>query len=282
MNVDIASTWYRSGRQQLNAGDINGAIESFRNATTNDHDNRVYTLALATALAAADHIEEARQALLRLRASAPENGEINLNLARLAAKEGKMPDAVRYYHNALFGTWQPDQMTSQPAKVRTELVEFLLGRGYTSQALSELLILSADIPDTEQAHSEVGRLFLAAGDSQDALDHFSRVLRLNGKNADALSGAGRANFNLAEYSKAFRFLEAAVTNGNDSPEVLTLFGTSKLVLSRDPLLSGINPKERIRRLLADLEVASEELRSCLSKKQEDQSGVFVLQPLWTK
>src|SRR5262249_41867639 len=61
-----------------------------------------------------------------------------------------------------------------------------------------------------------------------------------------------------------------------------LLGTSKLVLSRDPLLSGINPKERIRRLLADLEVASEELRSCLSKKQEDQSGVFVLQPLWTE
>src|SRR5262249_48764946 len=145
------------------------------------------------------------------------NGEINLNLARLSAKEGKMPDAVRYYHNALFGTWQPDQMASQPAKVRTELVEFLLGRGYTSQALSELLILSADIPDTEEAHNEVGHLLLAAGDSQHALDHFSRVLRLNGKNADALSGAGHANFNLAEYSKARRLLEAAVTNGNDSP-----------------------------------------------------------------
>jgi hypothetical protein len=49
---------------------------------TNDHDNANYTLALAAALAAEDHIEEARQVLLRLRASAPESGEIKLNLAR--------------------------------------------------------------------------------------------------------------------------------------------------------------------------------------------------------
>src|SRR5438034_4177222 len=122
MNVDIAGTWYRSGQQQLKAGDTKGAIESFRNATTNDHDNGEYTLALATALAAADHIEEARQALLRLRAPAPENGEINLNLARLSAKEGKMDEAVRYYHNALFGTWPPNRMAIQRTKVRTELV----------------------------------------------------------------------------------------------------------------------------------------------------------------
>ena len=102
MNVDIAGTWYRSGQQQLKAGDTKGAIESFRNATTNEHDNGQYTLALATALAAADHIEEARQALLRLRASAPENGEINLNLARLSAKDGRSDEAVALLSQCAF------------------------------------------------------------------------------------------------------------------------------------------------------------------------------------
>src|SRR5689334_18649899 len=126
MNVEIASGWYRLGQQQLKAGETKGAIEAFRNATTNDHDNGEYTLALSTALATADHIEEARQALLRLRAAAPENGEINLNLARLSAKEGKLAEAVRYYHNALFGIWPPDRTTVQRPKVRTELVQFLL------------------------------------------------------------------------------------------------------------------------------------------------------------
>jgi tetratricopeptide (TPR) repeat protein len=279
MNIDIGLTWYRMGQQQLMAGDTKGAIESFRNATTNDHDNSEYTLALATALAAGDHIEEARQALLRLRTSAPENGEINLNLARLAAKESKIPEAERFYHNALFGTWRPDQMSSQRARVRTELVELLLSHGDTSQALSELLILSSDIPNTEEAHNKVGFLFLEAGDSQHAMEEFSRTLQLNGKNANALTGAGQANFNLAEYGRAHRFLEAAVTNGSNSQEVMRLLETSRLVLLRDPLASGIASEERIRRLKTDLDLSSDELQSCLIKKHDDQSAVAVLEPL---
>ena len=122
MNIEVASTWYRIGQEQLQSGNTTDALESFRNAATNDHDNSQYTLVLATALAAADHIEEARQAMLRLRASAPESGEINLNLARLSAKEGQTSEAVRYYHNALFGVWPQDQTVGQRSKVRTELV----------------------------------------------------------------------------------------------------------------------------------------------------------------
>jgi tetratricopeptide (TPR) repeat protein len=173
-------------------------------------------------------------------------------------------------------------MAIQRTKVRTELVEFLLGRGDNSQALSELLILSSDIPDTEQAHNDIGHLFLAAGDSQHALEEFTRTLRLNGKNVDALTGAGQATFNLQDYNRARRYLDAAVTNGNNSPSVATLMETTRLVLSRDPLASGIRTEERVRRLTADLEFASEELLSCLGKKQDDQSAVMVLEPLRTE
>lgn len=282
MNVKIASTWYRMGQQQLEAGNTAEAIESFRNATTNDHDNAQYTLSLATALAAADHLEEARQSLLRLRAAAPENGEINLNLARLSAREGEMSEAVRYYHNALFGIWPPDQMASQRTKVRTELVGFLLAAGDTSQALSELLILSSDIPDTEQAHNQVGRLFLEANDSQHALEQFTSALQLNGKNADALAGAGEATFDLADYTKARRYLEAAVANGSDSPNVMDLLETTKLISSEDPLAARIGTQERIRRLQADLDFASQELQSCISTKQDDQNSLTMLEALWTE
>jgi tetratricopeptide (TPR) repeat protein len=142
-NLEVGNIWYQLGQQQLHAGKTQQAIESFRNATTNDHDNANYTLALAAALAAENHIDEARQALLRLRAAAPESGEINLNLARLDAKEDKMSEAVHYYHNALYGVWPPDQTAVQRSKVRTELVRFLLAAGDKSQALSELLLLSS-------------------------------------------------------------------------------------------------------------------------------------------
>jgi tetratricopeptide (TPR) repeat protein len=278
-NIEIGNVWYQRGQEQLRAGSTQQAIDSFRNATTNDHDNSKYTLALATALAAEDHIEEARQALLRLRASAPESGEVNLDLARLDAKEDKMPEAVRYYHNALYGVWPPDQTASQRTKVRTELVRVLLTAGDNSQALSELLILSSDTPDNGPAHDNVGQLFLEAGDSQHALEQFTRALRLNGKDADALAGAGRASFDLGDYTKARRYLEAGVANGTRSPDVPRLLETDKLVLSRDPLGPRLGTEERVRRLNDDLNFVLDELQSCVIQKQGDENSLVVLQPL---
>ena len=227
---------------------------------------------LATALAAADHIEEARQAMLRLRASAPESGEINLNLARLSAKEGQTSEAVRYFHNALFGVWPQDQTVGQHSKVRTELVRYLLAHCDASQALSELLILSSDIPDTVQAHNDLGRLFLTAADSQHALVQFTLALRVDAKNVDALSGAGSATFNLGDYIKARSYWEAAAANGSKSPEVTALLETTKLVSSIDPLAPGIGAQERIRRLIDDLNFASEGLQVLHREEQDDQSS----------
>ena len=278
-NIEIGNVWYRQGQEQLRAGNTQQAIDSFRNATTNDHDNANYTLALATALAAENHIEEARQALLRLRASAPESGEINLNLARLAAKESKMGEAVRYYHNALYGVWPPDRMASQRTTVRMELIRFLLGAGDKSEALSELLILSSDTPDNGTAHDSVGQLFLEAGDSQHALEQFTRSLRVNGKDADALRGAGRASFDLADYVKARQYMETAFANGSRSPDIPRLLETTRLVLSDDPLSPKLGTEERVRRLTKDLNVASNELQSCAMKKTDDPNSLVILQPL---
>lgn len=278
-SIEIANIWYQRGQQQLRAANTQLAIDSFRHATTNDHDNSDYTLALSTALAAEDHIEEARQALLRLRASAPENGAINLNLARLAAREGKMPDAVRYYHNALFGIWPADRMASQRTQVRTELVRFLLAAGDKSQALSELLLLSSDTPDNGPARNNVGQLFLEAGDSQHALDQFTGSVRLYAKDPDALSGAGRASFNLGDYPRARRYLEAAIDNGSRSPDLQRLRETTKFVLSRDPLAPRLGTEERVRRLTEDLKFVLDELQSCIINKQEDQNSLLVLEPL---
>lgn len=279
MNVEIATTWYEQGRHQLQAGQIPQAIQSFRNATTNDHDNDKYSLALAEALSAANDIEEARQALLRLRSSSPENGEINLDLARLAARQARVPEAVRYYRNALYGVWPPEQMAGQPLRVRTELVRFLLSTGDESQALSELLILSSDIPDNAQAHDNIGGLFLEAGDSQHAMQQFERALRLDGKDTLALSGAGRATFQVGDYNRARRYLEAAIANGVSSNELSDLLETTRLVLSRDPLAPGLGAAERIRRISVDLASVENELQTCIGRRQDDPKSQLVLNPL---
>jgi Tfp pilus assembly protein PilF len=282
MNVEIANTWYQRGQEQLMAGKTQEAIDSFRNATTSDHDNAAYTLALATALAAADHIEEARQGLLRLRTAAPENGEVNLNLARLASREENMSEAVRYYHNALYGVWPPDQMASQRVKVRIELIRFLLEAGDTSRSLSELLILSSDTPDNGPAHNKVGQMFLEAGDSQHALEEFIRALRLNAKDAEALNGAGRASFNIGEYGSAIRYLDTPAAAGARSSETASLLETAQFVLSRDPLASGLATEARIRRLTGALDFVAQELQACIVKKQAESNSEAALQALQTE
>jgi tetratricopeptide (TPR) repeat protein len=170
-------------------------------------------------------------------------------------------------------------MAGQRTKVRTELVRFLLAAQDTSQALSELLILSSDIPENGPAHDNVGQLFQQAGDPQHALEQFIRAIRLNGKDADALYGAGRDSFDLGDYSNARRYLEAATVNGSRSPDAPRLLETAKLVLARDPLALKLGTEERVRRLTDDLSFAFDELQSCITTKETDQNSLVTLQPL---
>ena len=264
LNIETAEAWYAKGEEQLKSGDLTEAISSLRKAATSDHDNPRHVLALATALAAANHDEEARQMLLQVRAATPENGEINLQLARLSAKDRGAQETVRYYHYALYGLWPETEMAIQRRNVRTELVRFLLQTGDPGRALSELLILSSDIPDTPEAHNELGGLFLDAMDWQRAQDQFSRTLNLERKNGPALLGAGKAAFNLADYRNASRHLRDASQLGFGDPVGDTMKNTAQFLLSADPLAAGVRTEERIRRLTQSLDLASERMQACLS------------------
>lgn len=271
LSIEVATTWYRRGEQQLKSRDLVEAIRSFRKAATNDHGNSQYVMALATSLAAADHIEEARQTLMQLRASSPESGQINLQLAKLAERNGAKAEAVRYYHNALYGLWPPAEMVPQRRSIRADLARYLLDSGDRGQALSELLVLSADIPDTAPAHSDVGRLFLEAGDWQRALEQFLLALRMDPKNVLALEGAGRASFNAGDYIKARRYLDSAIASERNTPAAEELLEITRLVLSLDPLAPLLSSEERINRLQKGLEFASAVLQSCGAERIGDES-----------
>jgi tetratricopeptide (TPR) repeat protein len=281
MDAHVAAAWFREGEGQVRAGDMGRAIDSFRKATSRDRDNRAYVLALANALAAAGNNEEARQALLRLRESSPENAELNLYLARLAAKRGDVAEAVRYYQNALFGLWTGNQVDQERRKVRVELIHFLLDHQERSRALSEVLILGAEIPEGDAAaQTETGRLFLQAGDAQHALEHFTRSIALNRNNTAALAGAGNAAFQLGDYTQASRYLEAALAQDPSSEAALQLLTVTKMILSNDPLAPHLTREERNRRVLVGFDQSQRRLQSCLDqqsgKKDSTSSG---LEPL---
>lgn len=267
INVRTAAIWYEKGRSALRAGNINAAMEDFRRASVNDHDNFQYSLALARALAAGNHEEEARPALLGLREIAPEDANVNLELARLAAKRGDVSTAVRYYQNALYGVWPEGEAEAHRGAVRLELIRFLLEHKQNSSALSELLRLGPELPNHAASQMEAGALFLRAGDPQRALSAFQSALRLAGKEPAALAGAGQAAFALGDYARAERYLAAATAAHADSG-ARKLLATSRRLLANDPLGAHLSEAERSRRLLAGYDHALQRLQNCAASGSE--------------
>jgi tetratricopeptide (TPR) repeat protein len=255
-----AAAWYERGQRQMAAGALDDAIESLHHATVRNREDQGYALALARALAAKGQDGSARRVLLALRESAPDATEVNVELARLAASRQDSTEAVRYYHNALYAPWASERAPAR-RQLRVELVRFLLGHGQASRALSELLALSADLPEQAPAHVEVGQLFAQAGDPRHALDHFQRALRLAPDDGPALAGAGEAAFRLGDYARARTYLAAAPVAMD---EVAATREIVEAVLSRDPLASRLRSAERARRLRANLGYVEGRFAACLA------------------
>jgi tetratricopeptide (TPR) repeat protein len=218
----VATIWYQDGERKLSSGKIDEAIDSFRKATGIDRENRRYVMALADALAAGNHNIEAQQALLRLREQDPTNAEINLRLARLAAKSGDVSEAVLYYHSSLDGMWKGSDVASRRRSVRKELIDFLIARKDQDRALSELLVLDSELPQIADAHVQTAKLYLQVNDAQRALNDFIEAVRLDPLNDEALAGAGETELRLGDRRKARQYLEQAVARGDASPQTREL------------------------------------------------------------
>ncbi len=280
LDAKVAAIWYERGVESMRSGDTAKAIESFRKATAEIGDSQKYMLALANALAAENHASEAQQLLLRLREPDPENVEINLHLARLAANQGSVQEAVHYYQNALYGRWTGDEATER-RKVRVEFIGFLVKHGQNSLAMSELLILQSRTPDSASAHVEVARLFREVGDEQNALKEYQEALKLDGHEVEALAGAGETSFQIANYSDAQQYLRAALGANPKSEETRRLLTLTDLVQSEDPLAPQISTVERQKRLLADMDLSVKRLEACLGQTSES-NAVVEMQSLKTE
>ena len=266
-NSRIAAYWYRQGEHQLANKDPEAALTSLRHATTGDRSNVEYEFTLAKALAANGHDDEARLALLRLREAAPDNPQINLELARLSARKRDIPQALLYYRHALYGVWTGEKVDERRRQIRLDLIHLLLERKEESLALAELLALSADMPDTAEAHLQIAQLFMEAGDIPHALQNFTETTRLDPKNTEALQGAGAASFRMGDYKTAQRFLTLALKRDASSTSTAQLLETTHLIESSDPLLPRLTFQERAARLTTALDQSVKHLEECAGKDQ---------------
>jgi tetratricopeptide (TPR) repeat protein len=263
-----ASSWYNAGENHLANGRTEGAIQALRRAAAINRDNRAYRLALAGALAADRQDDAARQVLLGVRESTPEDPEVNVQLARLEARHGDLSGTVRYYQNAVYGAWSGDQGDAR-RQVRIELIRYLLVHEERGRALSELLVLSGNLPDDVGSQTEAGQLFLGAGEPRRGLDRFRQALRIDPKNGPALAGAGQAAFELGDYTSALRYLRAA---DPASGRVSELRVVADFVLTRDPLRPGLSLRQRQERAMVGLSRAVEVLDHCVGKPQTNSKA----------
>ncbi len=255
---------FAQGLADQSAGNLNAAVDDFRAALTGDPSNSQYQLALGRALRDTGdprQLEEAKSYLQDLWQRAPEDGTINLALARVAARRGSIEDAFRYYHNAMYGVWNSDPDANR-RKSRLELIEFLLQKNARVAAQPELMALAATLPPNPELHLQVAQLFAQDQDYGNALSQYEQVLRVDRNNSHAMAGAGETAFHLGKYRTAEEYLRMAASARPEDTNSHNLLDSASLILSTDPFVRRISDAERNRRVKAAWIKAAERLKAC--------------------
>ena len=276
----LAEDWYGQGEQELKDGHPEVALTDFRNALSYSRDNPLYQLRLAQALAAAGRRQEARTYLENIWEREPGNGTVNLELARLAVREHAAPEALRYFHDAIFGEWNVNPVVQRRA-ARFELVDFLLDSNQKAAARSELIELETDLPPDANLETKVGRLLLKVSGYDDALRLFRQALATQPHLAPALEGAGECYFQTGQYAPALRYLERAVEQDPNWEDAGRMRDTAQAVLDLDPFNRRLGNQERAQRTLRAYAQAMERLETCAVQRGIDLKvkGTDALQTL---
>jgi tetratricopeptide (TPR) repeat protein len=278
----LAIDWAQQGQRDLAAGHAAHAADDFRAAQQYARDRGEYRLQLAEALIAEGHFVEAQAQLLTLWAQTPGDGLVNRELGRIAARDDDVSNALRYYHAAIDGAWDTSA-AEQRRQTRTELAEFLLRRGDTTQANAELIALIGDLPPDPAAMTNTAALLLKAGGDAQALPLLQRALDLNPHDGRALRLAGEAAFQQGDYRTARSHLAAAADELRLDARGEQLLDLSTRVLALDPFARHISSRERLRRVVRAYSVAREALARCAAGAQPDlQSQMDALQPKITE
>ena len=267
----LGNRWSNRGAADLKQRRFESAVSDFRTALLYSRDNYSYQLSLAEALIGLKRANEASAYLVNLWEREPENGFVNLELARIAAQKRQAEQALRYYHNAIYATWPGDQQIER-RDTRLELIEFLLNNNAKAQAQSELIALAANLQDDPSQQARVGDLFLRARDYENALAEYRLSLKADRHNSAAITGAGIAAFQLGRYALAQRYLQTAVAANPSDAQSAARLNTTELVLQMDPFQRQLSVAQRNRVVIEAFAAAGQRLKSCFGA--ENSAGTI--------
>ena len=257
----LGNRWFARGVADLNAKNFDAAVTDFRAALLYARDDYDYQLNLAEALIGLHQTGQASAYLLNLWDREPENGQVNLELARIAAQKGQTTDAVRYFHNAVYAAWPPDQET-QRRDARLELIGLLLRTNAKTQAQAELIALAENVGDDSVQQARIGDLFARAQDYQHALEAYRLSLKYDRHNSAALTGAGYAAFELGQYPVAEHYLQMALSENPNDTQAAERLKTAEMVVRMDPFRNQISSAEHNRIIVDAFVTAGQRLTQC--------------------
>jgi tetratricopeptide (TPR) repeat protein len=267
----LGNRWFSRGVADLKAKNFPAAVTEFRAALLYSRDDYNYQLNLAEALIGQKHTGEASAYLLNLWDREPEDGLVNLELARIAAQQRQTQEAIRYYHDAAYAAWSSGEENKR-RQARLELIELLLRTNARAQAQAELIALSENAGDDPAEQQHLGDLFVSAQDFEHALAAYHTVLKTDRRNTAALAGAGHAAFELGRYSLAQRYLQTAVADDPNDTQSASRLETTEMVLQMDPYRRGISEAARDKAVVEAFAAAGKRLEACAIPKTATTGG----------
>lgn len=259
--ASLGDRWFSRGVADLNAKHYDAAVTEFRAALLYSRDEYSYQLNLAEALIGLGHTGEAFAYLLNLWDREPDNGQVNLDLARIVGNREQVDQAVRYYHNAVYAAWPPGQ-EGKRRDARLELIELLLRAKRPGDAQAELMALAANAGHETSLQQMIGNLFVRSGDYEGALETYRAILKTDDHNAMALAGAGYAAFQLGRYPLAQQYLQSATRVNPSDTESAQRLQLAEMVLRMDPFRPQISAADRNKAVIEAFAASGQRLSTC--------------------
>jgi tetratricopeptide (TPR) repeat protein len=269
-----AARLFSEGQTMLRQGNNATAIERIKDAIEIGRGNRYYQRTLAQAQLDAGKSADAEATLNSLLASDSTDGPANLIMARVQVKQGQFPEAISYFHRAIYGQW-PEEAAANQLRVRFELIDLLARRDSKEELLAELLPVEDQSPRDLQARIRMGRLLLQAGSPARSSNVFRGILRETASNADAYAGLGDAEFAQGNYRTAQRGFLNALRSRPDDAAIRKRLDLCNELLTLDPTVRGLDPADRLSRSRKLLELTTDNARLCAGNNPSPEMRVLL-------
>ncbi len=241
---NLSRVHFDRGQELAREGNYRAAVDEYRVALSFSHGDTNDQLALAQALVELGSLDEAATYLGELYQKDSTSGIVNLLLARIAAREHKINDAVTYYYRAIYGFW-PEASANHRIAARFELIDLLAKAGDENRALAELLQLVTEAPNNPDIQKRVAESMLSFGSPDREAEIFRQVLELD-PTLPTLSAGQRQQRTLDLLDRTLTLLESCTSGSGKAPSRQAeeeISAAKKLLSSKRPGIDeGFTPQ----------------------------------------